>query len=75
MPAHPVAGQAPHILRESLRIAGAKESRDCVIEVRHPYTGAVIAGLTHRRVQAHEDARPIGARLCEIRRLTGAPVA
>ncbi|MGH8031799.1 MAG: phosphonoacetaldehyde dehydrogenase [Luteimonas sp.] len=31
------------VLHESLRIAGEKISRDRVIEVRHPYTGALVA--------------------------------
>jgi putative phosphonoacetaldehyde dehydrogenase len=31
------------VIRESLRIAGEKVARDRVIEVRHPYTGEVVA--------------------------------
>jgi putative phosphonoacetaldehyde dehydrogenase len=31
----------PQLIRESLRIAGEKVSRDRVIEVRHPYNGAL----------------------------------
>jgi hypothetical protein len=30
------------LIRESLRIAGAKVSRDRVIEVRHPYSGQLV---------------------------------
>jgi putative phosphonoacetaldehyde dehydrogenase len=33
----------PSVIRESLRIAGEKVSRDRVIEVRHPYTGELVA--------------------------------
>src|ERR1700690_1690757 len=40
------AGASPHVsrapIRESLRIAGEKVSRDRVIEVRHPYSGELI---------------------------------
>ena len=30
------------LIRESLRIAGEKVSRDRVIEVRHPFSGALV---------------------------------
>jgi putative phosphonoacetaldehyde dehydrogenase len=33
------------VIHESLRIAGEKVTRDRVIEVRHPYTGAVVASV------------------------------
>ena len=35
--------QPRELIRESLRIAGEKVSRDRVIEIRHPYSGAVAA--------------------------------
>jgi putative phosphonoacetaldehyde dehydrogenase len=38
--AHPAASR--ELIHESLRIAGEKVSRDRVIEVRHPYSGALI---------------------------------
>ena len=39
-----VAPSASHQpIRESLRIAGEKVSRDRVIEVRHPYSGELVA--------------------------------
>jgi putative phosphonoacetaldehyde dehydrogenase len=33
------------VIHESLRIAGERVTRDRVIEVRHPYTGAVVASV------------------------------
>ncbi len=41
--ATPVAPREP--IRESLRIAGEKVSRDRVIEVRHPYSGELIGSV------------------------------
>ena len=38
-----LATQPRDVIRESLRIAGEKVQRDRVIEVRHPYTGALAA--------------------------------
>ena len=42
MSAKPTATPAREVIRESLRIAGEKVSRDRTIDVRHPYTGAVV---------------------------------
>ncbi len=42
MSAHPTSSAACAPIRESLRIAGEKVSRDRVIEVRHPYSGETI---------------------------------
>jgi phosphonoacetaldehyde dehydrogenase len=41
MSAGATPSQPRELIRESLRIAGEKVSRDRVIEVRHPYSGAV----------------------------------
>jgi aldehyde dehydrogenase (NAD+) len=38
-----VLAPAQSVLHESLRIAGEKVTRDRVIEVRHPYSGALVA--------------------------------
>jgi aldehyde dehydrogenase (NAD+) len=35
--------ESRELIRESLRIAGERVSRDRIIEVRHPYSGAVVA--------------------------------
>jgi phosphonoacetaldehyde dehydrogenase len=35
--------ESRELIRESLRIAGERVSHDRIIEVRHPYTGAVVA--------------------------------
>jgi phosphonoacetaldehyde dehydrogenase len=35
--------EASRVIHESLRIAGEKVARDRVIEIRHPYSGAVVA--------------------------------
>jgi phosphonoacetaldehyde dehydrogenase len=35
--------ESRELIRESLRIAGERISRDRVIEVRHPYSGAIVA--------------------------------
>jgi aldehyde dehydrogenase (NAD+) len=42
MPASPAPSAPREVIRESLRIAGEKISRDRTIDVRHPYSGAVI---------------------------------
>ncbi len=42
MSAGAATSQSHQPLRESLRIAGEKVSRDRVIEVRHPYSGALV---------------------------------
>ena len=42
MSAIPTTTPAREVIRESLRIAGEKVSRDRTIDVRHPYTGAVV---------------------------------
>jgi aldehyde dehydrogenase (NAD+) len=42
MSVSPAPTAAPEVIRESLRIAGEKVSRDRVIEVRHPYSGDII---------------------------------
>ena len=42
MPASAAVAPPREVIRESLRIAGEKQPRDRVIEVRHPYTGAVV---------------------------------
>jgi len=42
MPASPAPSAQRDVIRESLRIAGEKVSRDRTIDVRHPYSGAVI---------------------------------
>src|ERR1700676_993796 len=42
MSADAATSQSHQPLRESLRIAGEKVSRDRVIEVRHPYSGALV---------------------------------
>ena len=42
MPASAALSPPRELVRESLRIAGEKVSRDRVIEIRHPYTGAVV---------------------------------
>jgi phosphonoacetaldehyde dehydrogenase len=35
--------ESRELIRESLRIAGERVSRDRIIEVRHPYSGAIVA--------------------------------
>src|SRR5580700_5930048 len=42
MSAGATPSQPRELIRESLRIAGEKVSRDRVIEVRHPYSGALV---------------------------------
>ena len=42
MSASPASSAPREVIRESLRIAGEKVARDRIIEVRHPYSGAVI---------------------------------
>jgi phosphonoacetaldehyde dehydrogenase len=42
MSADPSSSAARHPIREALRIAGEKVTRDRVIEVRHPYSGEII---------------------------------
>ena len=42
MSASPTLRAPREVIRESLRIAGEKVSRDRTIEVRHPYSGAVV---------------------------------
>jgi putative phosphonoacetaldehyde dehydrogenase len=42
MPAGATPSQPREPIRESLRIAGEKVSRDRIIEVRHPYSGALV---------------------------------
>jgi putative phosphonoacetaldehyde dehydrogenase len=42
MSASATPSQPPQLIRESLRIAGTKVSRDRVIEVRHPYSGELV---------------------------------
>jgi aldehyde dehydrogenase (NAD+) len=42
MSASPAPSAAREIIRESLRIAGAKVARDRVIEVRHPFSGEIV---------------------------------
>ena len=46
------------LIRESLRIAGQKVSRDRVIEVRHPYTGELAGTVAFARAHSpisHEE--------------------
>src|SRR3984893_16352744 len=42
MPASAISPAPRELIRESLRIAGEKISRDRVIEVHHPYSGALV---------------------------------
>ena len=42
MSAGTTPSQSHELIQESLRIAGAKVSSDRVIEVRHPYSGALV---------------------------------
>src|SRR6202166_1217673 len=42
MSAGATPSQSSELIQESLRIAGAKVSRDRVLEVRHPYSGALV---------------------------------
>src|ERR1700687_5588269 len=42
MSAGAIPSAPPELIRESLRIAGEKVSRDPVIEVHHPYSGALV---------------------------------
>src|SRR5260370_41385768 len=42
MPASAILSAPRKMIRESLRIAGEKVSRDRVIEVRHPYSGVLV---------------------------------
>jgi acyl-CoA reductase-like NAD-dependent aldehyde dehydrogenase len=39
------------VIRESLRIAGEKVSRDRIIEVRHPYSGALVGTVPKATVE------------------------
>jgi putative phosphonoacetaldehyde dehydrogenase len=48
------------LLRESLRIAGEKVARDRVIEVRHPYSGEVIATVPKASLEDVRRALQIG---------------
>lgn len=43
MSATPISTPPRQVLHESLRIAGAKVARDRVIEIKHPYTGELVA--------------------------------
>ncbi len=58
------AGAVPsnHIepMRESLRIAGEKVSRDRVIEVRHPYSGALVGTVPKATAEDVKRALKIG---------------
>ncbi|HEY4970794.1 MAG TPA: phosphonoacetaldehyde dehydrogenase [Steroidobacteraceae bacterium] len=58
------AGAAPsqshQPLRESLRIAGEKVSRDRVIEVRHPYSGALVGTVPKATADDVKRALKIG---------------
>ena len=46
MSASATASEPRPLIRESLRIAGEKVSRDRVIQVRHPYSGALVGTVT-----------------------------
>jgi phosphonoacetaldehyde dehydrogenase len=55
------AASAPHPpLRESLRIAGEKVSRDRFIEVRHPYSGALVGTVPKATADDVKRALKIG---------------
>jgi putative phosphonoacetaldehyde dehydrogenase len=60
-----LAPQAPTVIHEALRIAGERVQRDRVIEVRHPYSGALVATVpkatladVRRALQIARDYRP-----------------
>jgi len=63
---------APDIRRESMRIAGELVSRDRVIEVRNPYTGAVVGTVPKATVddirRAFASARAYRAALTRFER-------
>jgi putative phosphonoacetaldehyde dehydrogenase len=57
--------ETPRVIHESLRIAGEKVARDRAIDVRHPYTGAVVATVpkaslddVRRALRIARDYRP-----------------
>src|SRR5580692_12355572 len=50
MSAGATPSQSSELIQESLRIAGAKVSRDRVIEVRHPYSGALVGTVAKATV-------------------------
>ena len=49
-------------IKEALRIAGERVSRDRVMEVRHPYTGE-LAGTVPKATAKYQD-HPSGANMC-----------
>src|ERR1700675_3382439 len=51
MSAGATPSQSSELIQESLRIAGAKVSRDRVIEVRHPYSGALVGTVPKATVE------------------------
>ena len=51
MPASPASSAPREVIRESLRIGGEKVARDRIIEVRHPYSGAVIGTVPKATVE------------------------
>ena len=60
-----LAPQAPTVIHEALRIAGERVQRDRVIEVRHPYSGELVATVpkatladVRRALQIARDYRP-----------------
>src|SRR3984885_4138697 len=60
MTAGAVTSQSHQPLRESLRIAGEKVSRDRVIEVHHPYSGALVGTVPKATADDVKRALKIG---------------
>src|ERR1700722_19823704 len=60
MPANAISSAPRELLRESLRIAGEKVARDRVIEVRHPYSGEVVATVPKANLEDVKRALRIG---------------
>ena len=60
MPANAISSAPRELLRESLRIAGEKISRDRIIEVRHPFSGALVGTVPKATADDVKRALQIG---------------
>src|ERR1700688_1478665 len=60
MSAGATPSQSSELIQESLRIAGEKVSRDRVIEVRHPYSGALVGTVPKATADDVKRALKIG---------------